>query len=104
MKEIWLLWHFYMNFVCPAFLQFWCNVIHFTSAYKKTDSTVVFLICLSMFVVVVLVSFSIEDYLFVMFNYSACTLRVEEHVLVSTWKSNHSCLVHQSTVSKRISR
>ena len=29
---------------------------------------------------VVLVSFSIEDYLFVMFDYSACALCIEEHV------------------------
>ena len=36
-KEIWLLWHFLYdfegNFVCPAFLQFYCNAIHCKSAY-----------------------------------------------------------------------
>ena len=33
----------------PEFLQFWCNVIHCKSAYKKTE-LLVFLVYLSMFV------------------------------------------------------
>ena len=32
----------------PAFLQFWCNIIHCKSAYKKRIPFV-FLVCLSMF-------------------------------------------------------
>ena len=31
--------------MCPAFLQFWCNVIHCKSA-KKTDSTVTSVPCM----------------------------------------------------------
>ena len=34
----------------PAFLQFWCNIIHCKSAYKKRIPLLfVFLVCLSMF-------------------------------------------------------
>ena len=31
--------------MCPAFLQFWCNVIHCESAYKM-DSTVICVPCM----------------------------------------------------------
>ena len=30
----------------PAFLQFWCNIIHCKSAYKNTDSTVICVPCM----------------------------------------------------------
>ena len=32
--------------MCPAFLQFWCNVIHCKNGYKKTDSTVICVPCM----------------------------------------------------------
>ena len=38
--------------MCPAFLQFWCNVIHCKSAYENGFHCMlsVFLVCLSIFV------------------------------------------------------
>ena len=48
-KEIWLLWHFWYdfkgNFVCPAFLQFWCNVVH-CKLLIKTDSSAICVPCM----------------------------------------------------------
>ena len=36
--------------MCPEFLQFWCNVIHCKSAFKKQiPLSFVFLVCLNMF-------------------------------------------------------
>ena len=51
MKEIWLLWHFLYdfegNFVCPAFLQFWCNFIHCKlNLLINADSTVICVPCM----------------------------------------------------------
>ena len=64
MKEIWLLYHFLYdfegNFLCPAFLQFWCNVI--VNLLIITDSSVICVPC--MFEHVCYEPFSLKNYKF----------------------------------------
>ena len=50
MIEILLLEHFLCdfegNFVCPVFLQFWCNMLFTVNLLKKKDSTVICVPCM----------------------------------------------------------